>query len=115
LDGETLPTKTGKAVAHGLDEFYHHQVTPDDWNQFDEADKAILDAASHWAYGEDFKPGDYLVTVAMHVNTRELPTWTMQSVWWSPNADKGAYSLNRPDLPDATGPWKKYLMVDSYG
>ncbi|GEM_PF-900931 len=113
------PRITAKdVVVHDIDEFYHHQVTTDEWqNVFDESDRAIIDAASHWANGRAFEPGkDYLVTVAMHVNTREIPSWALQSVWWSDKADEGPYAENRPrDLKDAKGPWTHYLLVDSYG
>ncbi|ARN83040.1 hypothetical protein [Methylocystis bryophila] len=109
------PTVTATATLYGIDQFYHHKVTRAAWDSFDEADKAILSAASYWAYNKPFEVGDYLVTVAMHVNTKELPTWALQSVWWSDRADAGPYAANRPSLPDAQGPWAHYLLVDSYG
>jgi len=109
------PTVTATATIYGIDQFYHHKVTQADWDSFDEADKAILSAASYWAYNKPFEVGDYLVTVAMHVNTKELPTWALQSVWWSDRADAGPYAANRPSLPDAQGPWAHYLLVESYG
>ncbi len=48
----------------------------------------------------------------MHVNTKELPTWALHSVWWSDRADAGPYAANRPSLPDAQGPWA-FLLVES--
>lgn len=50
----------------------------------------------------------------MHVNTKELPSWTLQSVWWSDTPNEGQYAQNRPDLPQAQGPWQHYLLTDSY-
>ena len=67
------PTVTASAKVYGLQDFYYHQVTKEDWQSFDENDKAILNAASYWAYAEPFGEGDYLVTIAMHINTREIP------------------------------------------
>jgi hypothetical protein len=51
----------------------------------------------------------------MHIQTKEQLSWTFQSVWWSDRPDEGPYSLYRPDLPQATGPWKHYLMTSTYG
>jgi len=115
-DGKTpWPTVTASAKVYGLDSFYHHKVTEADWASFDDADKAIITAASYWTYNEPFKVGDYLVTVAMHVNTKEIPSWALQSVWWSDKPDDGRYHDNRPSLPQAKGPWAHYLLTDSYG
>ena len=109
------PTVTASATVYGLNDFYHHQVTKEDWQSFNEADKAILNAASYWAYAQPFGPGDYLVTVAMHINTREIPSWALQSAWWSDVPNAGPYSQDRPSLPQAKGPWQHYLLVDAYG
>lgn len=114
-DGKTpWPTRDAKVLVYGLDRFYFHRVTEKDWQRFDDADKAILNAASFWASNQPFEVGDYLVTVAMHVNTKELPSWTLQSVWWSDTPDAGPYAAHRPQLPQAQGPWRHYLMTDSY-
>lgn len=100
---------------YSINDFYHHQITQEDWNAFDASDKAILMAASYWAYNKPIGVGDYLVTIASHINTKEIYSWTMQSAWWSDNPDSGPYSLNRPNLPNAKGPWKHYELVDAYG
>lgn len=109
------PTQTATVTVYGLKDFYYHQVTEEDWNSFDEADKAILNAASYWANNEPFGPGDYLVTIAMHVNTKEIATWALQSVWWSDRPNAGRFAEDRPSLPQAKGPWDHYLLVDGYG
>lgn len=111
-DGKTpLATRTVNAPVVPIDAFYHHQVTEEDWATYTEADKAILNASSWWLYNEPFGPGDYLVTVAMHVFTKEVPTWTLQSTWWVNAPDAGPYAQDRPDLPDAQGPWQNYLLT----
>jgi len=111
------PIKAQNVVVHAMDEFYNHQVTDDEWKSFDEADKAIINAASYWAYNKPFGPGDYLVTIAMHINTKEIPSWALQSVWWSDRPNAGAYAQDRPDLRklNPKGPWNHYLLVDAYG
>lgn len=115
-DGSTpWPTITKLAKVHGLQDFYHHQVSEADWASFDEADKAIINAASYWLNGQPFGAGDYLVTVAMHINTKEIPSWGLQSVWWSDRPDSMPYAANRPAKLDARGPWKHYLLTEAYG
>lgn len=111
---DTMPTITGNAKVYGINKFYYHQVTAADWAAMDDNDKAILNASSYWAYNKPFGVGDYLVTIAMHVNTRELPSWTMQSMWWSDAPNQGIYSQNRPTNL-APGPWLNYNMVEAYG
>ncbi|WP_135077505.1 hypothetical protein [Terasakiella sp. SH-1] len=109
----TLPISKESKI-FGLDKFYHHQVTQKDWDSFDQADKAILNASSYWAYNQPFEPGDYLVSIAMHINTKEVPSWALNSTWWSPTPNAGKYSKNRPLLPQAKGPWQHYELVDAY-
>lgn len=108
------PTTKTLAPVYGLERFYFHQVTQQDWDSFNDADKAILTSASYWLNNTAFEVGDYLVTVAMHINTKELPSWTLQSIWWSDAPNQGVYAANRPELPQAEGPWQHYLMTDSY-
>ena len=111
---ENKPEVKANAAVYGLDQFYHHKITQEDWDSFDDADKAILNAASYWANNQAIGVGDYLITIAMHINTKELPGWTLQSVWWTDEPDTGKYSTDRPDLKQATGPWKNYLLTDDY-
>lgn len=110
-----IPTITRNAKVYGLDDFYYHQITQADWDSFDEADKAILNAASYWANNQAIGVGDYLVSIAMHVNTKELSSWTLQSVWWSDKPNQGQYAQSRPEMPKSTaGPWYHYLLTDAY-
>ena len=83
----------------------------------DACDQAILDSSFYWATGRLFQQGDYLVVIAMHIQTKEQPDWTFQSVWWSDRPNEGPYAANRPrDLKSkATGPWDHYLMTSTYG
>lgn len=106
---------TAEATVVDINDFYYHQVSADDWASFSPADQASIMAASYWAYNKPFTPGDYLVTVAMHINTKEIASWALQSVWWTNNPGAGRYGANQPDLPQAKGPWKHYDLVTSYG
>lgn len=110
-----MPTVAKNAVVFGLDSFYYHKISQSDWDSFNDADKAILNAASYWANNQSIGVGDYLVSIAMHVNTKELASWTLQSVWWSDKPNQGQYAQSRPEMPQATaGPWDHYLLTDAY-
>lgn len=115
---DMMPTVEQKATVYGIDSFYSHKVTEEDWANFNDKDKAIINASSYWANNQPFQAGDYLVTVAMHVNTKELPSWTMQSVWWADDEElskpDNPYGKNKPVLPKAQGAWQHYLLTDSY-
>ena len=112
-DGTPMQPRTETAQVVGLDSFYHHKVSDADWKMFSQADKAMLNAASYWLYNKPFQPGDYLASVAMHVMTKEVPTWTLQSVWWSNTPDKGPYAADRPTDLKAVGPWTHYLLTEA--
>lgn len=113
-DGTPLPTAHKNVKAYSINDFYHHKVTQADWDTFDKNDQAIIHSASLWANGRPFEVGDFLVTVAMHINTKQLPDWTLESVWWSDTPDEGEYSTHRPSLDQAKGPWKHYLLTEAF-
>jgi hypothetical protein len=82
---------TQNPKVYGADDFLHIQISEEVLKSyFTATDRALLDQAMIWAYGDKsngFEPGDFLVVAAMHVNTKELPSWALQSVWWSPMSD----------------------------
>jgi hypothetical protein len=98
-----------------IQQFYHFRFN--NLAQMAPCDRAILDASAYWAYGREFRAGDYLALVAMHIMTKEQPDWTFQSVWWHDHPDVGPYAADRPNLPpaQAPGPWRHYLMASTYG
>lgn len=112
---EALPTKKLKAPVHGIEEFYFQRLDEAAWMSLDPKDRWMIDAASRWAHGQPFEPGDYVVVVASHLMTAEIEQWTLQSAWWSDEPKKGPYSKDRPELPEAKGPWDHYLLVEEYG
>jgi len=85
------PISTKNPKVYSSDDFMHVQISGEVLkNHFTATDRALLDQATIWAYGDKsggFEAGDFLVVVAMHVNTKELPSWAFQSVWWSPRSD----------------------------
>jgi hypothetical protein len=85
------PISTRNPKVYAARDFVHLQVSEEALKaQFTATDRALLDQATIWAYGDKsngFEPGDFLVVAAMHVNTKEIPSWAFQSVWWSPMSD----------------------------
>lgn len=114
---DQLPTRTVEAQLVDLNDFYHRRIDASEWESMDAADQAILTTAACWLYDRPFQAGDYLATVAMHINTKEIPQWALQSLWWHDQPDQGRFSADRPDIPrdKAPGPWRHYLMTTSYG
>ena len=82
---------TPSPSVYQVDDFMHLQISEETLeNAFTATDRALLDQATLWAYGDQsngFEAGDFLVVVAMHINTKEIETWAFQSVWWSPMND----------------------------
>lgn len=45
----------------------------------------ILDDTNVDKQLDEVQAGDYALLVAMHVSTREIPNWTWQTFWWTPD------------------------------
>jgi hypothetical protein len=117
-DKKTLfPTQTRTAKVVSVNDFYNHRVDAAELASMSANDRTILNASACWLYNRPFAAGDYLVSVAMHINTKEIPTWALQSLWWSDMPDAGPYAANRPDInpQKGPGPWRHYLMTLEYG
>lgn len=115
------PNTYTNVPVHSINEFYHWQVSEEEWNAMSCVDQAIISQSSYWAYNKPFEPGDYLVLVAMHVITKEMPSWTLQSFWWdnTPQAQSNNVKFNHqrntvanPPMPEA---FNSYLMTSTYG
>ncbi|MFY0579998.1 hypothetical protein ACN28S_42270 [Cystobacter fuscus] len=116
--GRPLPTKTFEdAKVVPLSDFYHQTFDDQALAALSGNDRAILNASAFWAYGRAFQAGDSIVSIAMHILTKEMPTWTMQSFWWHDAPDWGPYSSDRPEIPSTQTPdtWRHYLMASEYG
>ena len=108
-------TYKGAAVVP-ITAFYHKKLSQAEFDALSDNDRALIDASFYWAHGRVFQDGDYLVAIASHVITKEIPQWTLQTLWWSdqPDADN-EFTRDRPDIPDAKGPWRHYLLASEYG
>lgn len=114
-----------------VNDFYHVQIDQAAYDQLDQTDRCILDQSAQGIYGRNFAVGDYLITVAMHVMTREdatgftsglLPspqkpahlvnTWSLQTFWYA--GGKGVSNRYTTDRPSGVGEWNNYAMCQSY-
>lgn len=114
---QPLPTRTVDAKLVSISDFYHQRIDARTLAQMDAADRAILDAAACWLYDRPFRAGDLLASTAMHINSKEIPQWALQSLWWHDEPERGWFASARPDIPPskAPGPWRHYLMTIEYG
>lgn len=110
--GGTAPVTYRQAQVVPVTQFYHYRP---DLSTMEECDRALLDASASYAYNRPFRQGDYLVLIAMHVMTKEQPNWTFQSTYWSDRPNEGHEAANRPNIPNAQGPWRNYKMASTYG
>jgi hypothetical protein len=56
--------------------------------------------------------GDFVVLVAMHLTTKEIPNWVWASFWWHDSPGQGEFAANRP--VQVRGVWRNFLMTTSY-
>jgi len=54
--------------------------------------------------------GDFLVLVAMHYTTKEIPNWVWATFWWHDQPNQAPYGENRPDDTVLKGVWRNYKM-----
>lgn len=54
--------------------------------------------------------GDFLILVAMHYTTKEIPNWVWATFWWHDQPNQGPYAENRPDDTVLKGVWRNYKM-----
>ncbi len=109
------PNTYENAQVVSINDFYHKEITQADYDALTVNDRILLDLSFYWAHNRPFKIGDYVVAIASHVITKEIPYWTLQSAWWSDKPDDGRHSTDRPDIPQAQGPWEHYLLTTAYG
>ena len=112
-DPDYKPVTFAKAPVVPIESFYYRQIGEAEWKGMDPVDRCILNNAAMWTYKREFRAKDYLVSVAMHITTKEFPNWTMQSFWWTPEPNFGRYAKDRPKtLPK--GVWQNYAMCTAY-
>ena len=99
---------------YDLESFYFAPVSAKFLDHMSEADLALLNASSCFANGRQIQEGDYFLTVAMHVITKEVEPWTMQSAWLSTQGQSRdvIYSADRTSAT-SQGPALNYLMTES--
>ena len=112
------PNNYIKAPVVSIDDFYHWQIDQATLDAMDSVDLALLNQSAYWCYKREFRAGDYIALIAMHVITKEMPEWTLQSFYWSDQAGpdnpyaSGRDSVQNPPSPQA---FNNYLMTSTYG
>jgi hypothetical protein len=83
--------------------FYAYKLTQADVD-------AIAAAPPDFAVIHDagIQPGNYVVLVAMHVTTKEIPDWVWATFWWDNHGRSDPFAAGRPNsvLPR----WRHFLM-----
>ena len=101
-----------------LNTFYHIRLTAADSANYSEFAETSGDDVGQGNQGDSasvaamVRPGNYALLVAMHVTTKEIPNWTWQTFWWSPDAADSAKAVGRP--ASVRGVWRNYLMNVAY-
>ncbi len=111
------PNKYENAPVVPISKFYHWQISQPQLDAMDTIDRAILDQSAYWCYNREFQAGDYVALIAMHVITKEMPSWTLQSFWWSDEANTSKYRISRDSVasPPNRQAFNNYLMTSTYG
>lgn len=80
--------------------------------------KAEADSQSRFSLPTAVAEGDYAVLKGMHVTSREIPRWTWQTFWWTPNPDSphfpssAAIAKERPE--QLQGAPRHYAHASAY-
>jgi hypothetical protein len=96
-----------------IDQFYHIKLDANTLGGLSDCDTCVINNCFNYAFNRDFEEGDYLVSLGMHMLTKEISDWTMQTVWWHDQPDTSRYAQNKPaNIPP--GPWQNYLISTAY-
>ena len=80
--------------------------------------QAEKDSLSRFSLPSPVAAGDYAVLAGMHVTSREIPRWTWQTFWWTPNPDNphfpssAAIAKERPE--QLQGAARNYAHASAY-
>lgn len=101
-----------------LNTFYYIRLTAADSANYSDFAKTSGDDVGQGNRGDSVdvaamvRPGNIALLVAMHVTTKEIPNWTWQTFWWSPDAGDSTHVVGRP--ASVRGVWRNYLMNVAY-
>ena len=90
----------------GINMLYHFKMTAAEAAAFNTAQQPAIAA----------KPGDFMVLMAMHVNTKEIVDWTWQTFWWQGGQETpDQYPGSGHDrTANIKAPWTNYNMCSAY-
>lgn len=116
--GSMYPINGQEWPVVSIDDFYAIELTEEDSINFskfaaesgDNVGKDNLtDTTSIYTM---VRPGNYALLVAMHVTGKEIPNWTWQTFWWSPDNQNPVFGADRPATIES--PWSNYNMRTAY-
>jgi hypothetical protein len=99
-------TDAANAQYGGINMLYNFKLSADEAAAFNKAQHP----------GEPAKSGDFMVFLAMHVNTKEIIDWTWQTYWWqggqeTPDEYPGSGADRTANI---IAPWTNYNMCTAY-
>lgn len=111
VDGQEWPVVS-------ISDFYAIQLTAEDSINFSQfaAESGDNVGLNNNTSQEDIltmvRPGNYALLTAMHVTGKEIPNWTWQTFWWSPDTQNPVFGADRPATIGS--PWSNYNMRTAY-
>lgn len=101
-----------------LDDFYSIKITQaqaDSFSVFAEQSGDDIGANNNsdtTSVKDMVKAGNIAILTAMHVTGKEIPNWTWQTFWWSPDTQNPVFGKDRPK--SIKKPWSNYNMRTAY-
>jgi hypothetical protein len=100
LLGKTFPASN----VVPLSAFYHFALNAAQAAQVNASGAGVDGAAA----------GDFVVLVALHYTTKEIPNWVWATFWWHDKPNDGVFARDRPAGTIVKAPWHNYLMDVAY-
>lgn len=116
--GSKYPINGQEWPVVSLDDFYAIELTVEDSINFSQfAAESGDDVGKGNQTDKDailtmVRPGNYALLTAMHVTGKEIPNWTWQTFWWSPDTQNPVFGADRPATIGS--PWSNYNMRTAY-
>jgi hypothetical protein len=77
-----------------VNDFYHFPLIAADFTASNDPLNGSVLFPNNPMSQSGFQPGDFAILVAMHVASREVPSWTWQTFWWTADAPKIPAPIN---------------------
>lgn len=105
--------KYDNAKTVNIDKFYHVKLDKEYLSKFNGVDSCVVNNSFMQVFNREFREGDYLVTIAQHIMTKEIEHWCMQTAWWD-NTLMNLISKDQEPNDIPPGEWQNYRMNTAY-